>query len=50
VEAFHIHGLAFTEMVQTRRAFSEREKVSPFLLEMASKSIYDPRYNIVMGP
>lgn len=50
VEAFRIHGMAFTEMVMTRRTFSERERVSPFLLEMASKSIYDPRYNIVMGP
>jgi hypothetical protein len=50
VEAFHIHGMAFTEMAETRRAYPDREKVSPFLLEMASKSIYDPRYNIVMGP
>lgn len=50
MEAFRIHGMAFTEMVETRRTFSEQEKVSPFLLEMASKSIYDPRYNIVMGP
>ncbi|KAL7917168.1 hypothetical protein ACQKWADRAFT_324868 [Trichoderma austrokoningii] len=50
VEAFRIHGLAFAEMVKTRRAFPEREKVSPFLLEMASKSIYDPRFNVVMGP
>lgn len=50
MEAFHIHGGAFTEMAEARRAFPEREKVSPFLLEMASKSIYDPRYNIVMGP
>lgn len=50
MEAFHIHGVAFTAMAVTRRAFPEREKVSPFLLEMASKSIYDPRYNIVAGP
>ncbi|KAH8124078.1 hypothetical protein ACSS6W_004203 [Trichoderma asperelloides] len=50
VEAFHIHGMAFTKMAEIRRAFPEREKVSPFLLEMAAKSIYDPRYNIVMGP
>lgn len=50
MEAFRIHGVAFTEMTEARRAFPEREKASPFLLEMASKSIYDPRYNIVMGP
>ncbi|KAL7910613.1 hypothetical protein GGI35DRAFT_372192 [Trichoderma velutinum] len=45
-EAFHIHGLAFTEMAEARRAFPERGKVPPFLLEMASKSIYDPRFSI----
>ncbi|KAL7940414.1 hypothetical protein V8C42DRAFT_337582 [Trichoderma barbatum] len=50
VEAFYIHGGAFTEMAEARRASSKREKVPPFLLEMASKSIYDPRYNIIMGP
>ncbi|KAL7782334.1 hypothetical protein V8C43DRAFT_296079 [Trichoderma afarasin] len=49
-EAFQIHGLAFTEMAEARRAFPERGKVDTFLLEMASKSIYDPRFNIVMGP
>ncbi|KAK4069476.1 hypothetical protein Trihar35433_6055 [Trichoderma harzianum] len=49
-EAFQIHGLAFTEMAEARRALPERGKVDTFLLEMASKSIYDPRFNIVMGP
>ncbi|KAL6697071.1 hypothetical protein J3F84DRAFT_367941 [Trichoderma pleuroticola] len=49
-EAFKIHGLAFTEMAEARRALPEKGEVAPFLLEMASKSIYDPRFNIVMGP
>jgi hypothetical protein len=37
-------------MVQARKAFPKQERVSPFLLEMASKSIYDPRFNITIGP